>query len=118
MNASRTVYGITKSYEIAEYLQSYFLHFSGGLLPEALDGYMKRIRILNSKWAVVRFLEIGLSRWLRTRGIALKALVDPREEPVASLMRQRNVTDPVLEPVAALLRDQGILPFYKRSNLT
>ncbi len=116
--APGAVFGITKSYEIDEYIQSYFFHFGKDLLRTALvDRFFDRIRILNSKWAIVRYFEIGSSRFFRRRRVPLLALVDPREPRIAEIMKRHSQTDPVVDPVGKIWNELGISPFYKRSNL-
>ncbi len=115
--AQDTVYGLTKSLEISPYIQSYFYHFGAELLKNRLvDDFFSRVRILNSKWAIVRFLEIGSSAWLRSRRIPIKALVDPKDRMVRDIMSQFETTDPVVKPVARIWIDRKLNPFYKRSN--
>jgi hypothetical protein len=115
--APDTVYGLTKSLEISPYIQSYFYHFGAELLKNGLvEGFFSRVRILNSKWTIVRFLEIGSSAWLRSRRIPFKALVDPEEPGIQDLMNQFDITDPVVKPVARIWIDRKLNPFYKRSN--
>ena len=111
-----SVWGITKSYEITEYIQSYFFHFGSELLRGGTVGrYFDRVRILDQKRAIVRYYEIGGSRWLRQWGIPLKALVDPAVPDIASLMVEHGLTDPTRDPVARLLEEQKLLPLRKRS---
>lgn len=114
----QAVWGASISLELGRYIQSYFLQFSR---PRIEDGtlirYMNRIRILNTKWAVVRFLEIGGSRWLSSQGVSLRAWMDPETEPTRGLLKEFKATDPVTDPVATELFRKGLTPFYKRSNL-
>jgi|GEM_PF-2764915 len=115
--SKNTVFGITKSYEITEYIQSYFFHFSGDLIQNGLmDRFFDRIRILRSKWAIVRFLEIGSSRFFKQSGIRLQALVEPKESEVKALMDKAGKTEPCGDPVGSWLVERKINPFYKRSN--
>ena len=110
-------FGITKSYEIAEYLQSYFIHFGRALLESGLvEHYFSRIRILRSKWAIVRYLEIGGSQFLIHSGTRLEALIDPKEPTVAAIMAQHDLTDPVRDPAGREWVKLGLNPFWKRSN--
>ena len=112
------VFGITKSYEIDEYIQSYFFHFGKDLIRVGLvDQFFDRVRILNSKWSIVRYLEIGSSRFFRRHSISLMALVDPRESRIAEIMKRYSQTDPVVDPAGRVWNELGISPFYKRSNL-
>lgn len=114
---SGAVYGITKSVEIAEYIQSYFLHFGEGVIISGLLAeYLARIRILKSKWAIVRFLEIGGSRWLRKRGVVLRALVDPTEPKIRKILDDATVTEPTKTPAAEIFIALGLLPFKKRKH--
>ena len=114
----QAVYGISKSMEIAEHIQSYFYHFGKGLLNDGIvEDFFKRIRILTSKWGVVRFLEIGSSKWLIKKGISLKALIDPMEPAVSEKMSQFDLTEPTREPLASEWVRLKISPFYKKSNL-
>jgi len=111
------VFGITKSYEIAEYIQSYFFHFSEDLIRNGLlDRFFGRIRILRSKWAIVRFLEIGSSRFFNKAGVRLHALVDPKENEIKQIMDEAGKTEPCGDPVGSWLVERKINPFYKRSN--
>jgi hypothetical protein len=116
--APNSVYGITKSYEITEYLQSYFFHFGKDLNTSGIvDQFFSRIRVLNSKWCIVRYLEIGSSRFLRSKGVLLQALADPKERNIAELMLVSGQTEPSADPVGKNLVEIGINPFHKRSNL-
>ncbi len=111
-------YGITKSYEIAPYLQSYFIHFGRKLIESGLvRRYFNRIRILKSKWGIVRFFEIGGSQFLENAGIELRALVDPKDAKVATVMSELKLTDPVRDPAGKKWVELGLNPFWKRSNL-
>jgi lipopolysaccharide biosynthesis protein len=112
------VWGVTKSLEIAPYIQSYFFHF-GRKLSESgvLVGYFGRLRWLNDKWAIVRFLEIGGSKWLRSKGVPLRALVDPENDSsLRKKMDALSVTDPTLDSIAADLVRDGKLPLTKRKH--
>jgi lipopolysaccharide biosynthesis protein len=116
--AQDSVYGITKSYEIHEYIQSYFLHFGTVPIRSLLEEYMAHVRVIHMKTSIVRFMEIGLSHWMRTqKGIVLKAIVDPKNGDIYHLMNAAGTTDPVIQSVAEPMRNQGRLPLYKRSNL-
>lgn len=111
------VYGITKSDEITEYIQSYFIHFGGALVRKGIfSGYVDRIRMLNSKWAIVRFLEIGGSRWLRKNEVVLKALVDTKNPAVSDVLRKFQITEPTRDPAASEFIRMGLLPFKKRKH--
>ena len=118
IKAKGAVYGVTKSYEIEEYIQSYFFHFGMDLIRNgSVTMFFDRIRILNSKLAIVRYLEIGSSSFFKKMGIPLEALVDPKEPRVAEIMSKLGQTDPVVDPVGRLWNELRISPFYKRSNL-
>ncbi len=113
----RAVYGISKSYEIAEYIQSYFLHFGDHTIQTGVvTKYFSRIRILNSKWGIVRFFEIGGSKFLLKEGIPIKSLVDPKDPKVFEVMSWYQLGDPVKDPAGKEWIKRGLSPFYKRSN--
>jgi rhamnosyltransferase len=117
IQASEAVYGLTKSLEISEHIQSYFYHFGAKVNASgATTKFFDRIRILNSKWGIVRYLEIGSSTSLSRMGISLKALIDPEDPKVLDSMRKFGLTEPTREPLAAILKDQNKLPFIKRSS--
>lgn len=109
--------GITKSYEIDEYIQSYFIYFNRDLVRSGVfESFMNRTRLLKTKSAIVRFLEIGGSQYLKRRGLQLNALVDPQQDPFKSEMEKHDQTDPVVNPIGRILVERGLTPFYKRSN--
>ena len=120
MRAARAaVFGISKCYELGEYIQSYFMHFGSELIKKGvLADYIRRIRILHTKWGIVRFFEIGGSRWLNSQGFELMALVDPREPEIAQLLTEFSESDPVRDPVGKALIERKLSPFHKRSNST
>ena len=111
------VQGISKSYLIEEHLQSYFLLFNQSTINNHIfSDYMNRIRLLKTKSAVVRYLEIGGSAFLKSHNILLTALVDPAELHIRQVMLQHSSIDPIKDPVGRELVIQGLTPLYKRSN--
>ena len=114
--APGSVYGLTKSLEISEHIQSYFYHFGAHVNQSgATKKFFDRIRILESKWAIVRFFEIGSSMLLQREGIHLRALVDPTESVIAARLQAEGLTEPTREPLASEWVEQKRLPFKKRS---
>ncbi len=89
MRASpNTVYGISKSEEISEHIQSYFYHFSKDLLrKEISQKFFDRIRILSTKWGIVRYFEFGGSNFLKQEKVVLKALIELIEKAVSEQMK-------------------------------
>jgi hypothetical protein len=117
-SAKNCVYGNSKSYEITEYIQSYFYHFGESVIEKNLHKkFFDRIRILNSKWCIVRFLEIGSSRMFKKQGIPLKALIDPVDPIIKREMDLSNRTEPMGDPLGKKWIELKLTPFYKRSNL-
>jgi lipopolysaccharide biosynthesis protein len=115
---SDVVYGISKSEEIAEHIQSYFYHFGATVLKQVFSHeFFKRIRVVHSKWAVVRYFEIGGSTFLIKNGVKLKALVDSTSPMVKEKMIEAGLTEPTREPLASEWVRLRMSPFYKRSNL-
>jgi len=116
--ARESVFGLSKSDEIAEHIQSYFYHFGGEVLRAGVvAGFFDRIRVLNTKWGIVRYFEIGSSRFLASRGIALQALVDAANPDVKAKMDGAGISEPTREPLASEWVKTRVNPFYKRSNL-
>jgi lipopolysaccharide biosynthesis protein len=114
-----SVYGVSISEEISEHIQSYFYHFGSSVLKKPFTKvFFDRIRILQSKWGIVRYFEIGSSKLLLAQGIAIKALVNPKDSFVKENMRLAQVTEPTRDPVAAKCVELKMTPFYKRSNLS
>lgn len=112
-----TIIAMSKSYLIEEHLQSYFLLFGKDLISHSVfSDYMQRIRILKTKNGIVRYFEIGGSSFLKSKGIRLKALVDPVDDPIHKIMSYYNSHDPIKDPVGKALVERGLTPFYKRSN--
>ncbi|MEI6739319.1 MAG: rhamnan synthesis F family protein [Gemmatimonadaceae bacterium] len=116
--APDAVYGITRSHEIRPYLQSYFLHFGRQLVASGIfRAFMtQQVRLLGTKVAVARFLEVGGSVWLERHGVPLHALIDSAEEPARTLLARHGLLDPIRDPVGRALLDLGLTPFHKRSN--
>jgi hypothetical protein len=116
-SAPSAVYGITKSLEIRPYLQSYFLHFGRDVVANGVfTQFMEHIRLLGTKLAVARYLEIGGSVFLDRRQVPLRALVDASEEPVREIMRQLRMADPIRDPAGQTFLQMRLTPFHKRSN--
>lgn len=116
--APTVVYGMTLSLEIRPYLQSYFLHFGRAIVARGLfREYMTvLVRLLGTKVAVARFLEVGGSAFLDERGVALQALVHAGEEPARSVLARHDLLDPVRDPAGREFVDRGLTPLHKRSN--
>lgn len=112
-----SVIGVTKNYLIEEHIQSYFLGFGAETVRAGIfDEYMNRIRLLATKEGIVRFFEIGGSHFLRKRDVPLKALIDPIDKPVASMIQEFGSDDALKDPMGRALVERGLMPFYKRSN--
>ena len=117
-SASDSIYGITLSTEMGPFIQSYFFHFSEmPLKTGAIGGFMDRIRILNSKWGIVRYFEIGGSRYLMDRGYQLKALIDAREARIQARLAKAGAPEPTRDPLGSAWVEEKLNPFYKRSNV-
>ena len=116
--ASNSVYGISISEEIAEHIQSYFYHFGSSVLRSPIaKTFFNRIRILYTKWGIVRYFEMGGSQFLITHGVPLSALIDPRKEEVRSRMEDLGLMEPTREPLASEWVRLKVSPFYKRSTV-
>lgn len=75
--AEADVWGVTDSWQVGYHLQSYLLAFG----PEALANagfadFWRGVRNVRSKWAVVRYYEIGLSRAMQLSGLRCAAVLD------------------------------------------
>jgi hypothetical protein len=116
--ATDTVFGITRSLEIRPYLQSYFLHFGRDVVARGVfrDFMTQHVRLLGTKDAAARFLEVGGSDFLEQRGVPLKALIDAAEEPVRSVLAKHDLLDPIRDPAGREFLAMGLTPFHKRSN--
>lgn len=116
--APEVVYGITRSLEIRPYLQSYFLHFGRALVARGVfRAFMTEcVRLLGTKAAVARFLEVGGSAFLDARGVELRALVDAAVEPARSILARHDLLDPIRDPAGREFLELGLTPFHKRSN--
>lgn len=116
ISSADVVYGLTKSLEIVEHIQSYFYHFGAGLNASGItESFFSRIRILNSKWGIVRYLEIGSSVFMSRQGVSLRALIDPAQPDTRILMKEHSLTEPTREPLATRWIEERRLPFKKRS---
>ena len=116
--APQAVYGITRSLEIRPYLQSYFLHFGREVVERGVfrDFMEQRVRLLGTKDAVARFLEVGGSVYLERRGVPLEALIDAATEPARSILARHDLLDPIRDPAGREFLAMGLTPFHKRSN--
>jgi lipopolysaccharide biosynthesis protein len=116
--APNRVFGITRSLEIRPYLQSYFLHFGGEVVGRGVfRDYMRRhVRLLGTKDAAARFLEVGGSVFLEQRGVVLEAMIDASVEPAKSILAKHDLLDPIRDPAGRELLELGLTPFHKRSN--
>lgn len=74
------VWGLTESFEISRHLQSYFLYFrSTALRSKAFEEFWSTFQLSGSRFWAVRHGEIGLSRFLRKRGLRLRAIAGYRD---------------------------------------
>ena len=70
------VYGLVKSHEIVEHLQSFLLTFSNRLMRDtSFIQWWDRMQALNARHEVIYAYELGLSRFLGTAGYPLIAAV-------------------------------------------
>ena len=117
-NAPNAVYGITRSLEIRPYLQSYYLHFGTEVVARGLfrEFMTRHVRLLATKDAVARFLEVGGSAFLERRGVPLMALIDAAEEPARGILKKHQLLDPIRDPAGREFLEMGLTPFHKRSN--
>lgn len=82
--------GITLSNQDSPHIQSYWFSFDGDLLsnPEVLQGWWDQLKPISERSSVVKYYEIGMSRWFMDRGVAITALFEPsREDLLVSLAR-------------------------------
>ena len=68
-------YGLTKSYELTEHVQSYFFYFSSVLLKNKyILNWWKNIKALNKRQEVIDKYEIGLSNIMKENNIKLRSI--------------------------------------------
>ena len=82
--------GITLSKQDSSHIQSYWFSFDGDLLrsSEALQGWWGQLKPISERSSVVKYYEIGMSRWFVERGVAITALFEPsREDLLVALAR-------------------------------
>lgn len=69
------IWGLTDSWDIAHHLQSYFLHFNASALRSGhLGAFVDAFSFPTGKERIIGSGEIGLSQFMRARGLRLQAL--------------------------------------------
>jgi hypothetical protein len=68
------LFGLTESMQISPHLQSYFLLARGSNAINDVIRFLSRLYTSHSKWLTTHLGEVGLSRWMRSRGHRVAAL--------------------------------------------
>ncbi|MEZ5606209.1 MAG: rhamnan synthesis F family protein [Burkholderiaceae bacterium] len=84
------IFGLTRSFQYVDHLQSYCLLFDGAALiqSQAMKDWWGKMEPISDREQVIQQYELGLSQHFRTRGVPLDAALQPtNSDRVMAVMR-------------------------------
>ncbi|MFN8075524.1 MAG: rhamnan synthesis F family protein [Kineosporiaceae bacterium] len=82
-------WGMTRSFEIAPHVQSWFLVFEASALRTGLlQGFWRAMEPISDRYWVIRRYEVGLSRLLTTGGLRMSSYLQPTRRDAVRAQRR------------------------------